>query len=251
MSYPIQITYLAHSSFAVSIRDTLLVFDDAQGPAAAETAPEEGRVTRSLLDRYQRTLFFVSHAHADHFNPSIYRFADESMVHYVLGSDVPERYSGHHMKKGDTLSLGGADITAYGSTDEGVSFLVRLEGWTLFHAGDLNLWHWREISTLKEIEQAERDYEAEVSPLFGQEIDFAFFPLDPRMGAMYDAGALHFAMNVKPRVMIPMHFWGRADAALEFARRNRSRQVEIIALTRPGETLQAAKSEDGAISVEL
>ena len=71
------------------------------------------------------------------------------------------------------------------------------------------------------------------------------------MGAMYDAGALHFAMNVKPRVMIPMHFWGRADAALEFARRNRSRQVEIIALTRPGETLQAAKSEDGAISVEL
>ena len=244
MSYPIQITYLAHSGFAVSIRDTLLVFDDAQGPAAAETAPEEGRVTRSLLDRYQRTLFFVSHAHADHFNPSIYRFADESMVHYVLGSDVPERYSGHHMKKGDTLSLGGADITAYGSTDEGVSFLVRLEGWTLFHAGDLNLWHWRDESSVTEIEAAERAFYDCVAPIPKQKIDVAFFPVDPRQGSMYDAGAGYFIMTVKPKVFIPMHFQGRPDVALRFAVTGETPQTRIVALEQPGDHIDLHLPED-------
>ena len=129
--------------------------------------------------------------------------------------------------------------------------MVRLAGWTIFHAGDLNFWHWREESTFKQIAQAESDFHAEVAPLIGKKIDFAFFPLDPRMGEMYDAGAQYFLMEVRPRVMIPMHWWGRAEAALEFARRNRSKYTEILALTRPGESLVATMGENGEISVEL
>ena len=251
MASPIQITYLSHSGFAVCVGDTLLVFDDAQGkPGAADTL-ESGRITPGFIKQHQRALFFISHAHADHFSPDIYAYQDAGMVHYVLGYDVPERYSGYRLRPGDTLELGGVSVTAHASTDEGVSFLVRVGGWSLFHAGDLNLWHWREQSTLKEIAEAEREYEQAVAPLLGQPIDFAFFPVDPRMGEMYDAGALHFTMHVKPRVMIPMHWWGRADVALEFARRNRTKHVEIIALTKPGETLWAQKREDGDIVVTL
>ncbi len=251
MAGPIQITYLHHSGFAVRTRDTLLVFDDAQSTPAPGASLETGRVTRSLIKAHQRTLFFASHAHADHFSPSIYDFADAGMVHYVLGDDLPERYSGYRLAKGETLSLGGAEITAYGSTDAGVSFLVKIDGWTLFHAGDLNLWHWRAESSVKEIEQAEKDYVAAVEPLIGQSIDFAFFPVDPRMGELHDAGALHFLMHVKPCVMIPMHWWGRADVALDFARRNRSKHVEVVALTKPGETMRAEKNEDGSIVIDL
>jgi len=251
MVEPIEITYLSHSGFAVRIGDTLLVFDDAQGRPAEDDSLQIGRVTRSLIEEHQRTIFFVSHAHADHFSPAIYDFNDIDSVRYVVGDDVPEEYAGHRMSPGDTLSLGGAKITAYDSTDVGVSFLVSMDGFTLFHAGDLNFWHWREESTLREIEQAEKEYEMAIQPLEGQEIDFAFFPLDPRMGEMYDAGALRFLLCVKPRVMIPMHWWGRGDVALEFARKNRSKQAEIVALTRPGETLRAGKSEDGKIQLEL
>ena len=157
----------------------------------------------------------------------------------------------YRLKEGDELSLFGVEITAYGSTDEGVSFLVRMGGWTLFHAGDLNFWHWREESSFKEIAQAEADFHAEVAPLIGREIDFAMFPLDPRMGEMYDAGAQYFLIEVRPKVLIPMHWWGRAEAALEFARRNRSKHSEIIALTRPGESLRAERGADGEIDITL
>lgn len=244
MPGPLQITYLSHSGFAVRTKDTLLVFDDAQGKPEAGDSLETGRITRSLIDAHQRTIYFVSHAHADHFSPAIYDFAD-GMVHYVLGDDLPARYAGFRLSCGDTLSVGSADIEAFGSTDEGVSFLVNIDGWTLFHAGDLNLWHWREESTLKEIDQAERAYEEAVAPLENRKIDIAFFPVDPRMGEMCDAGAVHFLMHIKPRIMIPMHWWNRADAALEFARRNGSRHAEVVALTKPGQTLRAEKGQDG------
>ncbi len=248
----IQITYLKHSGFAVQSGETLLVFDDAQGKPAAGDSLRNGHVTRELIESFQRTMYFVSHAHADHFDPSIFDYYNaETIVYYIFGDDLPAKYKGYRMSPGDTLSVGGATITAYASTDEGVSFLVRLNGWSIFHAGDLNLWHWREQSTLKEIEQAERDYLAAVEPLAGETIDFAFFPVDPRMGELYDAGAVHFSMHLKPRVMIPMHWWDRPDVAMEFARRNRSKRTEIIALTRPGESITAQKTDNGEITIDV
>lgn len=251
MASNLEITYLSHSGFAVRSRDTLLIFDDAQGKAGEDDSLANGRITQSLIDEHQRTIYFASHAHSDHFNPEIYNYSDDSIIHYVLGYDIPSPYGGYRMRNGENLTLSSAEITAFDSTDEGVSFLVKVDGWTLFHAGDLNLWHWREESTLKEIEQAEQDYYQAVNPLIDKEIDFAFFPLDPRMGEMYDAGALHFLMHVKPRVMIPMHWWQRSDAATGFARRNRTKHVEIVALTEPGQTIRAQKQGDGGILIDM
>lgn len=244
-----KITYLNHSGFAVGTRDVLLIFDDAQGKSSKGDSIANGHITKELIASYPRTIFFVSHSHADHFSPDIYDFTGEDMVYYVLGEDLPPQYKGFRMARGERLSLCGAEISTYDSTDEGVSYLVKVDGWTFFHAGDLNLWHWREQSTLKEIEQAEREYEQAVAPLFSQAIDFAFFPVDPRMGELYDAGAVHFLMHVKPRVFIPMHWWGRADVALEFARKNRSKRSEIMALTKSGEAISAEKKDSGEIVI--
>ena len=248
MSGAIQVTYINHSGFFVSAGETLLVFDDASEKADTEDDAGDGRVTRALVSAHKRTLFFTSHAHADHFNPHIYDFPGET-VYYILGDDVPEKYSGYRLSEGDKLTVGGAKVTAFGSTDEGVSFYVDLNGWTFFHAGDLNLWHWREHSTLKEIEQSEREYELAVAPLIGQPVDIAFFPVDPRMGEMHDAGALHFLMHVKPCVFIPMHWWGREDVAIEFARKNQEKHTETIALTRPGQFIRASKAENGSVLI--
>ena len=46
-------------------------------------------------------------------------------------------------------------IQAFGSTDVGISFLIHLQGKSIFHAGDLNNWHWSEESTEQEIRKAE------------------------------------------------------------------------------------------------
>ena len=37
-----------------------------------------------------------------------------------------------------------ASMFALKSTDEGVAFLVEVNGVVIYHAGDLNWWHWDE-----------------------------------------------------------------------------------------------------------
>ena len=156
------------------------------------------------------------------------------------------------MAPGDALTLSPrVQVKAFDSTDLGVSFLVDLAGVKVFHAGDLNFWHWREESTIKEIEEADDAFRQAVEPIAREEIDVAFFPVDARQGMMYDAGANYFMMCVKPRLLIPMHFWGRAEIATEFARRSRCRQTEVLALTRYGEQISLHFTEDGYIDVSL
>ena len=234
------VTYLYHSAFSVELGDVLLVFDYA--PDGKESAA----LNRETLARYRQVVVLVSHSHGDHFDPVIFDWADAGRVHYVLGYDIPDQWPGLRLKPSERAKVGGVAVEAYGSTDLGVSFLVRLGGYTVFHAGDLNLWHWREVSTLREIEQAERDFHAALKPLQGKEIDLAFFPVDPRQGSLYDAGANFFVMEVKPRVLIPMHWQERVDVAQEYVRKNRTRRVEMVALTRPGDTVVIGKSLDHA-----
>ena len=224
----IQVSYLNHSGFRVVVDGLCMVFDYWPGEDG-----QRGKLTRADLSGYDQVIVFVSHGHPDHFTPEIYDWVEPDRVHYVLGYDVPEPYLGHRLRPGQELRVASAFITAYGSTDAGVSFLVRCHGATVFHAGDLNLWHWRDESSITEIEAAEKAFYACVEPIPKQQIDVAFFPVDPRQGSMYDAGAGYFAMAVKPRLMIPMHFQGRDDVALEFVRLNRSRRTEMVALTRP------------------
>jgi hypothetical protein len=134
--------------------------------------------------------------------------------------------------------VGDVNIRVFSSTDKGVSFYVSLYGLNVFHAGDLNLWHWREESTLREIAQAEKDFYAAMAPIEHLPMDIAMFPVDPRMGGLYDAGANYFVMAVKPRLFIPMHWQGKPEVAAGFARKGRTRYTEILALTRPREQAQ-------------
>jgi len=241
----LQATYLYHSAFSVELDDTLLVFDYIQAPEA-EGKDSQGTLNREALAKYKQVVVLVTHSHGDHFDPVIFDWAEANRVRYVLSYDIPLKWPGRRLKPGERAAVGEVTVEAYDSTDIGVSFLVKLGDYTVFHAGDLNLWHWREVSTLREIEQAERDFHAAVRPLQGKEIDLAFFPVDPRQGSLYDAGANYFVMAVKPRVLIPMHWQERVDVAQEYVRKNRTRRVEMVALTRPGDVVVIGKRFDRA-----
>ena len=173
-------------------------------------------------------------------------------VTYVVSSDMPVGTRGKRIAPGDTLRLTDkVTVKAFDSTDLGVSFLVDVCGVKIFHAGDLNFWHWREESTVKEIDDAEEAFRSAVDPITREEIALAFFPVDPRQGRLFDAGANYFILSVKPRLMVPMHFWGRAEIAVEFARRSRCRQTEVIAMTRPGEQFRLELDDQGYMTVHL
>ena len=250
MDRKLTVTYYHHSGFSVAMDDILLVFDYWTGEHGE--LPEDKRITVDFLKQFRQVYVFISHEHPDHLDPVVFTWRSEAPVTYIVSADMPVGTRGKRMAPGDNLTLSPeVSVKAFDSTDLGVSFLVDIQGVHVFHAGDLNFWHWREESTVKEIEEADDAFRQAVEPIAREKIDLAFFPVDARQGLMYDAGANYFIMCVKPRLLIPMHFWGRAEIAMEFARRSRCRQTEVMALTRYGEQISLDFTDDGYIDVSL
>ncbi|MGN0970984.1 MAG: MBL fold metallo-hydrolase [Aristaeellaceae bacterium] len=244
------LTYYHHSGFSAAVDDILLVFDYWLGEH--RELPADKRINEDTLRRYREVYVFISHEHPDHMDPEVFEWRKIVPVTYVVSMDMPIGTRGKRMAPGDEMKLSErVKVKAFGSTDLGVSFLVDVCGIRLFHAGDLNFWHWREESTVKEIEEAEEAFRRAVDPIMKEDIDVAFFPVDPRQGRLFDAGANYFIMSVKPRLLIPMHFWGRAEIAVEFARRSRCRQTEVLAMTRPGEQIRVEVDDEGYMTVHL
>ena len=170
-----RVTYLRHSGFAVETESLAILIDCIGGYEKAS----------------KPVLALVSHGHFDHKSPESIAFADKII-------DCPE--------PGEEFSFMGARIRTFGSTDEGVSFMIDLDGKRIFHAGDLNKWHWRDEGDTEWTQKAISDFEAVMATLPDEKIDVAMFPVDPRQGSGYDEGACEFNERIKPGIFIPMHF---------------------------------------------
>ena len=91
------------------------------------------------------------------------------------------------------------------SNDEGVAFVVDIDGLCICHAGDLNWWHWEgEPDDYNEGMAA--SYKSQISLLHGRHIDLAFVPVDPRLEEQYAWGIDHFMRSLDVRWAVPMHF---------------------------------------------
>lgn len=238
MSLRATVTYYYHSGFSVQVEDSLFIFDYWEG-SDHDAIPDSMKITLSSLSLYKQVYVFISHAHPDHLDPVVFEWRDHPNISYIVSHDMPIGVRGKRLSPLDQLRLNeNVRVTAYDSTDLGVSFMVDAYQLRIFHGGDLNLWHWREESTLREIEAAEEAFNKAVAPLNGQHIDLCMFPVDPRMGYLFDAGAQYFLLATKPRVFIPMHWQERAEVATDFARRARNKYSEVLPLTKPGEFAQ-------------
>ena len=244
------ITHYYHSGFSVAGGRTLLVFDYWLGERG-EVTPDK-QLTPKRLKRYDNVFVFISHEHIDHLDPVVFTWNENGNVSYIVSSDMPVGTRGKRMAPGDTLKLSDeVTVTAFDSTDLGVSFLVDFCGIRLFHAGDLNFWHWREESTMQEIEEADAEFRKAVQPIAREKIDVAFFPVDPRQGTMFEAGANYFILTVKPRILIPMHYFHRSDAAVDYARTASCRTTEVIALPGFGDRLRVQMDEEHYLNVSF
>ncbi len=248
LSQKFLITHYYHSGFSVANGDTLLVFDYWRG--------EEGELDGSLelteekLKRFAHVVVFISHEHIDHMDPVVFSWRDWTDVTYVVAYDMPVGTRGRRVSPGDRLFLReDLALSVFDSTDLGVSFLVTFRGCRFFHAGDLNFWHWREESTMQEIEEADAEFRQALRPLSREEVDVAFFPLDPRQGTMFEAGCNAFILSVRPRLLIPMHYFHRADVAVEYSRTAGNRATEVLAMPELGETIILEQDDDGYLNI--
>ena len=244
------ITHYYHSGFSVSCRNTLLIFDYWRGEQ--QDLPLSAQINTELLQRYQQVYVFISHEHPDHFDPVVYEWKTLDCVRYIVSSDMPVGTRGKRMAPGYILALSAdLSVTAFPSTDLGVSFLVRFYGVVFFHAGDLNFWHWRDESSASEIADAEKEFNEALSSLSGESIDIAFFPVDPRQGTMYEAGANSFILSIKPKLLIPMHYFHREDAAIDFSRLARNRSTEVIPMTDYGSQILIDYGDEGKAHITI
>lgn len=192
-----RITYLYHSGFAVETGDVMLVFDYYRG-----TLPETAKGERLYV--------FSSHRHKDHFQPQIFDWVKDYDVTYILSDDIcaegPEGKT-RKVRPGEEYEIGELKIKTLRSTDEGVAFLVRLADVTVYHAGDLNWWHWEEESASYN-EKMAREYKQEIDSIEGEHIDAAFVPLDPRLGGAWGWGIDYFMRHTDTAHLFPMHLWG-------------------------------------------
>lgn len=232
------ITYLDHSGFAVVTSESVLVFDYYKDPAHALDRILEKKPGLPVV-------FFVSHHHADHFNPVIFSMAQNHRRTYIISNDVndfhfPDKAEIAGVSPGDIINglPGKISVKAYGSTDAGVSFLVRTDdGHTIFHAGDLNYWHWQDESTPEEVRKAYNDF-SRILFRIQQEvpaIDVLFFPVDPRQGTDYESGARLFMANIPCTYFFPMHFQKEAAKACDFDQYTPDNTVAVC-LCKPGES---------------
>ena len=113
----------------------------------------------------------------------------------------------------------------------------------IFHAGDLNNWHWSEESTEEEIRKANGDFLAEVKYLKQQTpaIDLVLFPVDRRMGKDYMKGAKQFIEQIKTTIFVPMHFSEDYEGGNAFRSIAEANGCHFISITHRGETFDITK----------
>lgn len=198
-----KVTYIHHSSFLVELDQVSMIFDYYAGkmPAINEEKP---------------LLVFVSHFHADHFDPIVFDlFKNRTDVFYILSEDikkkrVPEgildrvRFTG--AKEHFTTEAGQAKVETFRSTDEGVAYWITCEGLEIYHAGDLNNWWWEGEDKAWNHNMAAA-YSHEIDSMAGRHADLAFVPLDPRQEGKYYLGLDEFMKKVGAEKVFPMHFW--------------------------------------------
>ncbi len=243
-----RVTFLDHSGFLVETDFVSLLFDWWKGelPAAAPGVP---------------LYVFASHAHPDHFDPRIFALdsrreevldGSNRDVYFLLGKGISldlhrRRLQGispetagkaRVLQGGQTLSLPQAEIETLSSTDEGAAFLVTLPGGqTVFHAGDLNWWHWEGEDKAWNHNMA-ANFKKYTEPLRGRKIDLAMLPLDPRLGEAGFWGPAYFLETADIRRFLPMHQWGNFAFARKFLEKHPAFTPVTVPVERAGQVFE-------------
>src|SRR5690554_815175 len=215
------VTYIYHSCYLIEFEEFSLLFDYYKDVPRSDGA---NWISDYLLQKEEDLYLFCTHSHSDHFNPEILSWREKkSNIRYIFSDEllqskkVEEDYV-VFLKKGEVFKDHRIKVKAYGSTDLGCSFMVNYEGKLLFHAGDLNNWHWKEEVTADEALTYENNFLCELE-LVSEKADnlyLAMFPVDPRLGKDFMRGPKQFVSRINTEYFLPMHFGDKYDLVNQF-----------------------------------
>ncbi|WP_432665831.1 MBL fold metallo-hydrolase [Wukongibacter baidiensis] len=223
-----KIIHIFHSGFLVRTENSVLVFDCLDKDIS------------KIFTEDDKVYVFISHSHSDHYSRDVFEWERKnSNIKYFLGSDIEmnDKKSNYYtMDVYQSLNIDDLKIQSFGSTDSGVSFLITVDNMKIFHAGDLNWWHWKNDS--KEAQRREEeDFKNEVAKLANESIDIAFIPVDPRLGEHYHIAAEYFTKTIKPKVLVPMHFGNEFTITDKIREKLNRYDVEVLRIERKNQEL--------------
>lgn len=199
MNEKIKVNFIYHSGFMVETDLCTLVFDYYKGDLP-------------VVNKEKPIYVFASHRHRDHFNPHIFQWAKAYQAEYFLSDDITKsNVSGvsiTYLAPDQKLELPEKKlkIETLKSTDEGVAFLVTVGDICIYHAGDLNWWHWEGEGDVYN-EQMAAAYKKEIDKIEGRHFDLAFVPVDPRLGEAFYYGIDYFMKHTETDFVYPIHCW--------------------------------------------
>lgn len=217
-----KLTYIFHSGFVLEAEHCVLVFDYWMDPAG---------VMETYLQTSKPTYVFSSHFHEDHFTKEIFRWREQnphSHYTYILSKDIYKRRRAEKQDADVWLAKGGAwqddniKVLATGSNDSGVSWIIKVDGKRIFHAGDLCNWYARFLAEEKPDEtifskefgeyfnpvNEEKRFLGELKDIHKvtDDFDLIMFPVDGRIGNGYTLGGRQFIERFRVKYFAPMHF---------------------------------------------
>lgn len=209
------ITFIRHASFLVECEEVVLLFDYVDGELP--------------LPPDKDLIVFASHRHGDHYDRRIFDLPAKT---FVLSDDIPEEDAPagkdvHRMGPHQRIDVEHLVVSTLRSTDEGVAFLLEVEGKVVYFAGDLNNWFWEEEGE-EYTSWMEREYHRELDWL-PPAIDVAFVPVDPRLGKRYTLGALDLLERVSVSYLVPMHMWNGFATGTALKEAASPYDVEVLA----------------------
>lgn len=238
-----KIRYIYHSCFLVETENSFLLFDYFKHKND-KTDFDFEKVLNDIYVSSKPLYIFSSHSHRDHFNYDVLSwFNKKPDTYYILSSDIKVYNKIDNLyivRENDQLTINKIKLNVFGSTDEGVSFLINIDGLSLFHAGDLNWWKWTDdsIEEEKSMEDAFKNIISQIVNL-GEKIDVCFFPVDRRLEYNYLCGGEYFIEMLKPKLFIPMHFWDDYQTTTDFKKAMAAHKTNVIEIKHPNETLYA------------
>lgn len=226
-----KINFIKHSCFLLEMENCNILFDYYEG----DLPP---------VPTGKKLLVFASHSHYDHFSTKLFdavkNFED---VSFILSDDIdknllPEKFIKNtvFVAPNKEISFAGCEIKTLRSTDAGVAFLIKIEGKTLYHAGDLHCWVW-DVSSNYEQNLMKKEYTNEIIKIADEAVDLAFVPLDPRLEGQFAVGMHIFLNKVKVKNVVPMHMWGNFEAVPVFLRLYPQYNDVLVPIKENGQTV--------------
>ena len=215
-----KVTYLDNAGFIVKTDNVFYVFDYYRDPAHRLVKEMEHNPDLPVV-------FFASSPHTSHYNDQIFNLAQNHRRVYICANQVVSRI-GDTEENVATLTAGdkiedvdgtGTTVEAFGSTEAGVSFVVKTaDGKTILFGGDLSPYHLDEGDEKSKAQAMENKFKTvvdRISELYPT-IDLAFLSVDPEATEDYAEGVRYLVEKINVKNFVPMHYHGKVNEACDF-----------------------------------